>query len=169
MPTTDEERLKRVLARRRQSQSSIDDFDSDFVLFSRKTLRDVVQAVENTADMGSDGIKIIYDDPYRFTNNSYLAYVVLTKEQPKRPTDSATRANVVTYFPSSTQIVGRTNPNGPSIKFEGSPHTGEVNVYFNVYGMDATNNQKKGTYLVKDLNYDKTFKLIVDFFEELYA
>ncbi|MBB4081144.1 hypothetical protein GGR28_003792 [Lewinella aquimaris] len=169
MSNENDERLKRLLEKRRRSQSSIENFDSQFVLFSRKTLRDVIDRIESTDGFGSSEIKLYYDDPFRFTpNNSYLVYLVLIGEKPK-PITTDQFNNSIDIITSQMYSSSRGRLNGPSIKFEGSVYSGEVTISFNVFGMDPNRYEEHDKKLVDELEFNTTYKIVVDFFEKLYA
>ena len=167
MDNPNEERLKRLFQQRKKSLENIEDFENSFVIFARSILRDVVKKVESQLPKNIDGLKIYYDDPYRYTDNRYLAIVTLDNYRPTVKNDDSTG-----LFSNVIHVGGGGRYNrrafGPSIKFEGTEYNGEVSIFFNKYGYDSATYEKQKEVLVKDLDYDKTFGIIVDFFEYLF-
>ncbi len=151
MDTDNKARLQDILSKRQSSRESIENFESFFVLFARDSLRKVVKEINEQLERTTgESLKVYYDDPIRFTNNQYFAQVVFHGHK----TQSSTGSTGLYY----------NNNSGPIIKFEGNPNTAEVDVR-SIY---SNNEEFETKCRAQDLDYDKTFKVILDFLEKVY-
>lgn len=156
-----------MIDKRNKTLDSVEKFDSHFVLFSRKELRDAVDRVERTLGEGDDGIAILYNDPHRYTNDEYLVYVTFTNHKPKEG-----MTNRAAHISTGMQAFGArlgTRNNAPTIKFEGFSFNGDVRVSFNPFGFETNSFSEKEIIPAIELNADRCFKILVDFLEVLYT
>lgn len=148
------DRLQEILSKRKHSKESIEDFESFFVRFSRDTLRQVIKKVNSQLEKSTgESLKIHYDDPTRFNNDQFFVQVVLS---------NADRSP----YASDGIITFHNRASSPAIRFEGDPRTGQVKVSIISSNRDDYDVQ---SIMVRDLDYDKTFELVLNFLEKVYA